>query len=187
MSESPLNDLIARRWSPRAFLNKPVEPETLRSLFEAARWAASCFNEQPWRFIVATKDHPAEFERVLGTLVPKNQEWAKTAWVLGISAAKKTFTHNGAPNRFGTHDAGAALANLMLQAESVGLYTHGMAGYDPEKARAEFGVPAEFDMCAAFAIGYIAPGTQPPATRTRRPLEEIVFGTTFGEPLKWTL
>jgi nitroreductase len=185
MSESPLNDLIARRWSPREFVDKPIEPEKLRSLFEAARWAASSFNEQPWRFIVATKDHPAEFERVLSTLAPKNQAWAKTAWALGISAAKKTFTHSGAPNRFGIHDAGAALANLMLQANSVGLYVHGMAGFDAEKARAEFGIPPEFDMGAAFAIGYLEPETQPPATRTRKPLEETVFGTRFGEPLKF--
>jgi nitroreductase len=185
MSESLLNDLIARRWSPRGFLDKPIEPEKLRSLFEAARWAASCFNEQPWRFIVATKDHPAEFERVLGTLAPKNQEWAKTAWALGISAAKKTFTHNGTPNRFGIHDTGAALANIMLQAVSVGLYVHGMGGFDADKARAEFGIPAEFDMGAAFAIGYIEPGTEAPATRTRRTLEEIVFGTNFGQPMKW--
>ncbi|HKD08092.1 MAG TPA: nitroreductase family protein [Bryobacteraceae bacterium] len=185
MSQSHLNDLIARRWSPREFLDKPIEPEKLRSLFEAARWAASSFNEQPWRFVVATKDHPAEFERVLSTLAPKNQLWAKTAWALGISAARKTFTHSGAPNRFGIHDAGAALANLMLQAVSVGLYAHGMAGFDAEKARAEFGIPLDFEVGAAFAIGYIAPGTPPPATRTRRPLEETVFGTKFGEQLNW--
>jgi nitroreductase len=185
MSQGLLNDLIARRWSPRAFLDKPIEPEKLRSLFEAARWGASCFNEQPWRFVVATKDHPAEFERVLATLVPKNQEWGKTAWALGISSAKKAFTHSGAPNRFGIHDTGAALANIMLQAVSAGLYVHGMAGFDAEKARAQFSIPAEFDVCAAFAIGYIEPGTEPPATRTRRPLAEMVFGTTFGEPLNW--
>jgi len=185
MSQILLNDLIARRWSPRAFLNKRVEPEKLRSLFEAARWAASSFNEQPWRFIVATKDHPTEFDRVLGTLVPKNQDWAKSAWVLGISAAKKTFTHSGAPNRFGIHDAGAALANIMLQAVAVDLHVHGMAGFDAEKARAEFAIPAEFDVGAAFAIGYVEAGTQPPPTRSRRPLDETVFGTKFGEALKW--
>jgi nitroreductase len=89
-----LNPLLAARWSPRTFQPEPVSAEILHSLFEAARWAASCFNEQPWRFVVATQDQPGQFERVLATLAPKNREWAKDAWVLGISAAKKTFTHS---------------------------------------------------------------------------------------------
>src|SRR3954453_18513649 len=96
-----IHELIRNRWSPRAFTSQAVDRKTLRSLFEAARWAASCFNEQPWRFIVATRENPEQFNRVLSVLVPKNQDWAKTAYVLGISAGKKTFTHNGAPNRFG--------------------------------------------------------------------------------------
>jgi nitroreductase len=181
MSETNLlHDLIASRWSPRAFENKPIDPAVLQSLFEAARWAASCFNEQPWRFVVATRHHPDQFERVLSTLVPKNQEWAKTAWALGISAGKKTFTHNGAPDRFGLHDAGAALASLALQATAVGLHVHGMGGFDPVKARAEFGVPEDFDMGAAFAIGYIDEAVVLPGPRTRRPLTELVFGTEWG-------
>jgi len=178
---SLLNELIARRWSPRAFSNRPIDPVTLGSLFEAARWSASCFNEQPWRFVVATKAHPEQFERVLATLMPKNQDWAKTAWALGFSAGKKTFTHNGAPNRFGIHDAGAALANLMLQAASVGLHVHGMGGFDAAKARADFGVPEDFEMGAAFAIGYAEGSGEPPADRPRRPLDELVFGTEWGE------
>jgi nitroreductase len=176
----PLNELIARRWSPRAFQNEPVDSATLRSLFEAARWSSSCFNEQPWRFVVATKDHPDQFERVLATLVPKNQEWAKTAWALGITAGKKTFTHNGAPDRFGLHDTGAALANLMLQATSLGLHVHGMGGFDADKARADFGIPADFEVGAAFAIGYVDGSPEPPADRVRRPLNELVFGTEWG-------
>jgi nitroreductase len=112
MSMSTVNELIATRWSPREFLSRAVEPEKLQALFEAARWAASCFNEQPWRFIVATKDDPEAFAKVLGVLMERNQQWAKTAWVLGFSAAKKTFTQNGGPNRFGPHDTGAASATL---------------------------------------------------------------------------
>ena len=177
---SALNELIRTRWSPRAFTTQPVDRETFRSLFEAARWAASCFNEQPWRFIVATKDHPERFDRVLSVLVPKNQEWAKTAYALGISAGKKTFTHNGGPDRFGLHDAGAALANLMIQATSVGVHVHAMGGFDAARARVEFGVPDDFDIGAAFAIGYVDGPASPPPDRARRPLSEMVFGTEWG-------
>jgi nitroreductase len=179
-STSVLNELIRSRWSPRAFTSQAVERETFRSLFEAARWAASCFNEQPWRFIVATKEHPEQFHRLLSVLVPKNQEWAKTAYALGISAGKKTFTHNGSPDRFGLHDAGAALANLMIQATATGLHVHAMGGFDAAKARVEFGVPDDFDIGAAFAIGYVDGPSDPPSDRSRRPLNEIVFGTTWG-------
>jgi nitroreductase len=178
---SILNDLIAKRWSPRAFQDKPIDAATLGSLFEAARWSASCYNEQPWRFIVATRDRPEEFARVLGTLMPMNQAWAKTAWALGISAGKKTFTHNGAPNRWGIHDAGAALTTLMLQATAVGLHVHGMGGFDPVKARAEFGIPEDFEPAAAFAIGYVDGSPEPPEERPRRDLEELVFGTEWGK------
>ena len=102
MSETnSLLPAIANRWSPRTYKDAPIDPETLHKLFEAARWASSCFNEQPWRFVIATKADPEQFARVLNVLVPQNQQWAKNAWVLGITAGKKTFTHNGAPNRFG--------------------------------------------------------------------------------------
>jgi nitroreductase len=178
---SLLHALIANRWSPRAFLKKPIDAEVLGSLFEAARWSASCFNEQPWRFVVATQAHPEQFARVLATLVPKNQEWAKGAWVLGITAGKKTFTHNGAPDRFGLHDTGAALANLMLQATAVGLHVHGMGGFDAAKAREEFGIPEDFEVGAAFAVGYVDGAPEPPSDRSRRKLEDLVFGTEWGK------
>jgi nitroreductase len=181
---STIHELIRNRWSPRAFTSEAVDRKTLRSLFEAARWAASCFNEQPWRFIVATKENPEQFNRILSVLVAKNQEWAKTAYALGISAGKKTFTHNGAPDRFGLHDTGAALANLIIQATAVGLHVHGMGGFDATLARTEFGIPDDFEVGAAFAIGYVDGPAHPPAERTRRPLEEIVFGTAWGMPAR---
>jgi len=177
-----VHPLILSRWSPRAFTGQPVEPAKLRTLFEAAHWAASCFNEQPWRFIVATKDNPEEYEKVLGVLVPQNQAWAKTAWVLGVTAGKTTFTHNGAPDRFGLHDSGAALATLALQAAGLGLQAHGMGGFDAALARTRFGVPDDFEMGAAFAVGYVDGPNVPPATRTRKALSEIVFGTEWGRP-----
>jgi len=179
---SVLHGLIANRWSPRAFKDEAVDAGKLRSMFEAARWAASCFNEQPWRFVVATKREPEKFQRVLDLLVPKNQEWAQGAYALGFSAGKKTFTHNGAPDRFGLHDAGAALENLMIQATAVGVHVHAMGGFDPVKARADFGVPEDFEIGAAFAIGYVEGPGSPPSERARKPLDEIVFGSEWGKP-----
>lgn len=175
-----LSPLISARWSPRGFSDRPIEPGTLRSLFEAARWAASCFNEQPWRFVVADKTNPEQFDRILATLMPKNQEWAKTAWLLAISAGKKTFTHNGSPDRFGLHDAGAALANLMIQATASGLHVHAMGGFDAAKARADFRIPEDFEVGAAIAIGYLGEG-QTPGERSRKALADQVFGTEWGK------
>ena len=180
-----LHEAIQARWSPKHFSARPVEPEKLRALFEAARWAASCFNEQPWRFIVATKADPEEFARVVSLLAEKNLEWAKTAWAIGFSAAKKTFSHNNAPNRFGLHDTGAATANLAVEGTALGVRTHFMGGFDAQRARTEFHVPDDFEIGAAFAIGYIdEPGTVPPA-RTRKELEQIVFGPDWGAPARF--
>ena len=179
-----LHEVIRARWSPKYFSDRPVEPEKLRALFEAARWAASCFNEQPWRFIVATKADPEGFARVLSLLMEKNQEWAKTAWAIGFSAGKKTFSHNGAPNRFGLHDTGAAAANLATQGTDSGLRTHFMGGFDAQRARTEFHVPDDFEIGAAFAIGYIDEAGTVPTTRTRKELEELVFGPDWGTPAR---
>ncbi len=176
-----LHPVIAHRWSPRAFTDERIEPQVLRSLFEAARWSASCFNEQPWRFVIATKDQPEEFQKLLDVLVPANQQWASQAWVLGVTVGKTTFTHNGKPNRYGLHDAGAALASLATQASSLGLQAHGMGGFHHDKAREDFGIPEDYELGAAFAVGYVDPGEVPPATRTRKPLEELVFGTEWGK------
>ena len=177
-----LNELVRDRWSPRDFSSRPVEPEKLRALFEAARWAASCFNEQPWRYVLATQAEPEKFQKVLGLLMEKNQQWAKTAYALGFSAGKKTFSHNGAPNRFGLHDTGAATANLAIEATSLGLRAHFMGGFDAQRARTEFHVPDDFEIGAAFAIGYIDETAVTPGERKRRGLDEIVFGGDWGVP-----
>lgn len=185
MSETiALNSVIAARWSPRAYLDRAVEAEKLQSLFEAARWASSCFNEQPWRFVTATRDNPAEFEKVLGILVEANRKWVQGAWLAGFTVAKRTFTHNGAANRFGLHDAGAAGATLAIQATALGLQAHFMGGFDAARARAEFGVPEDFEVGAAFAVGYPVE-FDPPAARQRRGIEEIVFGTKWGSVAKF--
>jgi nitroreductase len=181
MPETPaIHPLIATRWSPRNYTLREIEPSTVRTLFEASHWAASCFNEQPWRFVVATQADPAQFARMLSLLVPKNQEWAKDAWILGFTTGKRTFSSKPVPNRFGLHDAGAALATLALEANALGLQAHGMGGFDAERARSEFNVPDDFEIGAAFTVGTTQ--TPPPEGRTRKPLEEIVFSDDWGKP-----
>ncbi len=189
---APLLEAIAHRWSPRAFLDKAVPADVLKTLFEAARWAASCFNEQPWRYCVALKADAEGFEKLLSILAPKNQEWAKGAPVLLLSMGRKTFTHNNAVNRHGLHDTGAASATLAIQAASMGLQLHQMAGFDADKARLVLKIPAEFEPAAAGALGYPGPASTLPETfqkgelapRPRKPLGEILFNAAFGSALK---
>lgn len=183
--KNALHHLIDERWSPRAFSEVEPPPDALRALFEAANSSASCFNEQPWRFLVAPKSNPAQWERILGLLMEKNQQWAQSAPVLGFSVAKKTFTRNGAPNRFGLHDAGMALSTMMIEAVALGLRVHGMGGFDPAKARELFHVPEDFEVGAAFAIGY--PAEPRPQERKRIPVSRIVFENDWENPASFAL
>jgi nitroreductase len=188
-TDAPIHEVLSHRWSPRAFDSRPVEPEKLRSLFEAARWAASSFNAQPWYFIVATKDDPENFKRVLDCFVEFNQGWAKGAPVVAVSVAGLNFQHNGQPNRHAFHDVGQAAANLALQATSLGLQIHQMGGILPEKAREIFGIPEGFEAVAGIALGY--PGDpaslpdgmrqQEVAPRQRKALSSFVFTGKWGE------
>lgn len=177
-----LLDLIQKRWSPRTFNGREVEPWKLRTIFEAAGWAASCFGEEPWRYLLAPRTDKAQFDRLLHLLVPKNQDWAQHAGALAISLGKKTFTHSGAPDRFGLHDTGTAFGQLSLQAVALGLHVHGMGGFDAARTRTEFAVPDDFEVGAAFAIGYVDGDGAPPAGRKRKPLSEIVFTGEWGQP-----
>ncbi|GIW70753.1 MAG: hypothetical protein KatS3mg102_0295 [Planctomycetota bacterium] len=190
-ADHPIHELIRRRWSPRAFADRPVAPELLRSLFEAARWAASSYNEQPWRYIVAPREDQQTYGKLLDCLVPGNQRWARHAPVLALSVARLRFTHNDRPNRHAWHDVGAASALLALEATARGLAIHQMAGFEAERARQAFGIPQEFDPVAAIALGYPGDPQALPedlrerelAPRQRRPLAETVFGGRWGEPL----
>ncbi|MHC5010008.1 MAG: nitroreductase family protein [Planctomycetota bacterium] len=187
----PIHDLMARRWSPRAFDARSVPPDVLRSVLEAARWAPSSFNAQPWHFIVATKDAPEDFARLLACLVEGNQGWARHAPVLLFSAARLDFERNGKPNRHAWHDVGLATENLMLQATAHGLVTHAMAGYHADVARETLGIPEGFEPVAAIALGYPGDPSRLPdplraaeaAPRTRKPLSEIVFEGRWGRAL----
>ncbi len=150
----PILEILKRRWSPRVFADRMVEPEKLRSLFEAARWAPSSSNEQPWSFIVTTKDKPEDHARLLSCLVEKNQQWARTAPVLMVSVAKLNFDRTGKPNRHAFHDVGLAVGLLLVQATALDLFVHQMAGFSPEKVVQTYNIPAEFAPVAAIALGY---------------------------------
>ncbi|HTU51603.1 MAG TPA: nitroreductase family protein [Acidobacteriaceae bacterium] len=149
-----VHETILQRWSPRAFSDRPVSASDLKKLFEAARWAASSFNEQPWRFIVGRKGDPT-YGRIFESLATFNQAWANSAPVLMLSVGKKTFTQNGNPNHYALHDTGAATANIALQATILGFHTHSMGGFDRDKIRKTFEIPEDYEIGAVTAIGYL--------------------------------
>ena len=192
-TDYPVHDLIQNRWSPRAFSDNPVSPETLRSLFEAARWAPSSSNEQPWAFIVGTKDDLETHSKILSTLVEFNQGWAKHAPVLAIAVSQMEFTRNKTPNRNAFYDTGAAVAHLTAEATSRGLFVHQMAGFDPQKAIEVFHIPKGWEPIAVFAIGYPGdPNALPDklrerelAPRSRKPISEFVMSSDWGHPAKF--
>ena len=187
-TQYPIHDLIRRRWSPRAFADRPVEPEKLGSLMEAARWGASCFNQQPWFFIVAKQDDGDSFNRLLNCLVEGNRAWAQRAPVLMLSVAKLTFDEGGQSNRHALHDVGFAAGALCFQATALGLVVHQMAGFDMGKAREAFRIPEGYEPVAAIALGYQdEPDVLPEklqakerTPRTRKELSGFVFSETWG-------
>jgi len=187
----PINELMARRWSPRIFAEHPVEHEKIMTLLEAARWAPSCFNEQPWRYLVFDGADPDAMKRARGCLVEGNA-WAKKAPVLMIAVARDNFTHLGQPNRTAQHDVGLASENLVLQAVELGLAVHQMAGFDLECARREFAIPEGFTPLAMIAIGYpyreSLDGIEEKArlkelaARTRKSIGEFAFSGRWDAP-----
>ena len=190
----PIHDLLRRRWSPRAFdQTRTVGPETLAAVFEAARWTPSSNNEQPWAFVVARRERPDEFGRVLACLAEKNQSWAKDAPVLMIAAAAKTFSRNGAPNRHSFYDLGQAVAMMTVQATALGLYVHQMAGFSPGAARQALAVPETHEPVTAIALGYLGdPHGLPEDLRqreltptTRKPIADFVSEGKWGQPPEW--
>lgn len=187
--DHPIHELLARRWSPYGFSERMPPAADLRAVFEAARWTASSYNEQPWRYLVATRDQPQTFDRVLGCLVEGNRKWARSAPVLALGVAALEFVRNGKPNRAAVHDLGAASAALTFEATARGLFVHQMIGIEPETARATFDIPAGFEAYTGLAIGYRAePDALPEALRERdsaerhrRPQSEFVFADGWGE------
>ena len=183
--DHPVHELVAARWSPYSWSNRSVEREDLLSIFEAARWAASAFNEQPWRYIVATKEDPLEFERLLSCLVEANRSWARNAPVLALGVVGLHYTRNGKENLTAHHDLGLASAHLTLEATARGLSVHQMAGIVPERAKELYGIPEGFAAFTGLALGYAGTtagefAERDNAPRNRRPLEEFLFSGTFG-------
>jgi nitroreductase len=184
VADHPVEDLILRRWSPRALADKEVSDADLKSIFTAAAWAASSLNEQPWRFVIGRKGDET-WNKIFSSLMPMNQLWSKNAPILVASFAKKTFSHNQSSNSVAQHDVGAASANLALQATALGLHAHGMAGFDRSALQAALEVPQDFEPVACWAIGYPGdPETLPDhfkkmeaQPRQRKPLAEIVFSS----------
>ena len=179
----PIASPFAVRWSTRAYQDKPVPAELLRSVLEAARWAASCMNEQPWNFLVTRRHEDAEgFAKLHACLSSGNQPWVAVAPVLMLAVARTTFAAKGTPNRHAFYDQGQASANLVAQAAALGLQCRQMAGFDAAKARESFAIPEGYEPVACIAMGYPVPLDQIPeamrerelAPRQRKPLAEFV-------------
>lgn len=192
-TSEPLAPLLANRWSPRAFdPGRPVPPEHVAALLEAARWAPSCFGAQPWSFVVCDRrTQPDAWERLHSCLAPGNQAWAKLAPLLILAVGRESFAHNGKPNRHHAYDTGAASMSLVLQAEALGLRAHQMGGFDSGKAGQEFGVPEGHVCLAVIAVGNQAgPGAlddadlreRERAPRSRDPLGDHFFAGAWGAP-----
>lgn len=188
-TDHPVLEILRKRWSPRAFSNTAIEKADILSLFEAARWAPSCFNDQPWQFIIAKQDDEENFHRMLDCLVEKNQVWAKNAYLLVIAVARITFRTRESINRHSLHDMGLAIQNLMLQATSLGLCTHAMAGFSVEKAREVYEIPDNFQPITAIAVGYpgdpecLSPELRKMefAERERYPLRDFLYEKKWGK------
>lgn len=190
LTDYPVHELIAERWSPYAFQDRPVPETDLRSLFEAARWAPSSYNEQPWSYIVAMKENPEEFQQLLSCLVEANQLWAKAAPVLALGIVSLKFKRNNNVNRAAVHDLGLAAGNLLVEATARGLFVHQMIGILPDRAREIYGIPEGFEAWTGIAIGYRGDPTKLAdalkehdlTPRQRKPLSELVFGGKWGKP-----
>ncbi len=178
-----VHELIRRRWSPRAFSSQPVDEETVMTLLEAARWAASANNSQPWRFIYATKMQQERYRKLLDCLDESNQVWAASAPALFLTLVRTHSEKTGRPYKWAWHDLGLAIGNLTAQATALDLYVHSMGGFSADKARQHFALPAELEPVTMIAIGYLGdPGQLPEPFRTRelaprqrKPLEELIL------------
>ena len=187
-ADHPVHPLIRDRWSPRSFTDRPVEPEKILSILEAGRWAASCFNWQPWHFMVATKDDPEQHQRMLDCMVPFNAGWAVTAPLLMLSFAAHKVPGKEDLNPHNWHDVGLTSAQMALQATHLGLMAHIMAGIEADKIRETYQVPDDVDPVTAIAIGYVGDpdalseklAAREHDPRERRALSEYVFTGQWG-------
>jgi nitroreductase len=188
-TDYPIEELLTRRWSPYGFADRDVATEDLLAILEAARWAPSSYNEQPWRYLLARRSQPEAFAKLLSCLVESNQVWAKHAPVLLLGVAMLTFLKNGKPNKAALHDLGLAAGNLCMEATTRGLFVHQMIGIVPERVRELYGVPERAEPLTAIAIGYLGDGHNLPeglqerdrTSRSRRPISAFVFENAWAE------
>lgn len=193
ITQQPIHDLIAQRWSGRAYdASQSVSKEQVISLLEAARWAPSCFGDQPWRYVVCNKaENLQAWQAAFDCLVPGNQSWAVNAPVLLLICADTLFSHNDKPNKWAPYDTGAATENLCLQATALGLMAHQMGGFDADKARAAFKVPERYQILAMVTVGYQAnvesltgeTKERETAARSRKPLNELFFNGQWDQSI----
>ena len=187
--------IFSQRFSPYAFSSQPVNEEDLRACFEAARWAMSSYNEQPWRYLTARAENQEEFDKIVSCLWDANQAWAKKAPVLALGFYKKSFSQNDKPNKAAPHDLGAASAFLTVEATQRGLYVHQMIGVEPDKVREQFDIPEDFEPHTAMAIGYLGSledlqalpdgyADRDRSERSRKSQDEILFSGQFGKAAK---
>jgi nitroreductase len=194
ITQVAIDNTIAARWSGRAYdVAKAVSHEQVIALLEAARWAPSCYGDQPWRFVVWNKNANAQaWQQAFDCISPGNQAWVKDAPVLLLVCADTLFGHNQQPNRWAQYDTGAAAQNLCLQASALGLMAHQMGGFDANMTRDKFNIPAQYTPMAMVSVGHPADVatlsgdalTRETAARTRKPLSELFFDANWGEPVK---
>ena len=188
----PIHELLAKRWSPRAYdAGKPVSRAQITALLEAGRWSPSCNGDEPWRYLVWDKSRdPQGWQKAFDCLSESNQKWVKNVPLLMLSCAGSVFAHNGKPNRWTQHDTGMASLSIALQAVALGLIAHQMGGFDADKARAAFGIPAEYTPMSMIAVGYQAEAdvldeetkAKELRPRGRKPLGERFFEGGWGKP-----
>jgi nitroreductase len=194
ITQLPIDTTLANRWSGRAYdAAKGVTHAQVITLLEAARWAPSCFGDQPWRFILWNKgSDAASWQQAFDCLVPGNQDWVKNSPLLLLICADTLFGHNQKPNRWAQYDTGAAAENLCLQAASMGLMAHQMGGFDADKTRKEFKIPEQYTLMAMVAVGYPADIAtlagealaKETAERVRKPLSDLFFDAAWGNSIK---
>ena len=190
-TQTPIHELIAARWSGRAYdPSKTVDDEQLLAILEAARWAPSCFGDEPWRYLIwKKKADKKNWQRAYDCLAPGNQEWVIDAPILMLACADSVFQKNGKPNRWGQHDTGAASENICLQATALGLMAHQMGGFDSDKIRTEFNIPERYTPMAMITIGHQldlqqltgASKERELEPRERSPLQQRFFEGAWGQ------
>ncbi|MGY3087844.1 nitroreductase [Hymenobacter sp. UYAg731] len=189
--EHEIMPVLTQRRSPRAYSAKAVSAEVVEQIFTAASSAASCYGEQPWRYIMGSQSSsPEAFGKILGSLMEFNQAWAKKAHVMAVGVAKLNFSHDGNANGWAKYDVGQSTATLAVEAAELGLQIHQMAGFSPDAVRTAFSIPEGFEPVVVFTLGYPGPASDLPdglseketAPRTRKPLAEFLFEGAWPTP-----